>query len=164
MTYTLAQLEAKLRIDEHALDVALREQPDLVYAVSQQLALAISERDQAKLELEEQEAETAIDLREDAEANDEKITDKSVEAQVKADPSVQRLAKTFIKSKAEAAKWAALQEAYEQRSYALNKLVDLYLANYYGNFEKTGGDYKNIKAKEVKEELATRRKRVGARE
>lgn len=164
MSYTLAQLESKLKIDEHALDEALRDNPDLFYQVSQRLALAISARDEAKLILEETEAEAAMELRKEAEANDEKFTDKSVEAQVKLDKEVQKTARRFADYKSEAAKWTVLKEAYEQRSYALNKLVDLYLANYYGNFEKTGGDYKNVKAKEVKEELATRRKRVGVRE
>jgi hypothetical protein len=32
--------------------------------------------------------------------------------------------------------WAALKEGYDQRSYALNHMVDLYLANYYGNIER----------------------------
>lgn len=150
----------KLVIDEHALEIALREHPQLVYDVGIELALAISNRDEAKQTLEELEAETAISLRREAELAEERVTDKSIESQVKFNRGVKEANAFFLEKKLEAAQWSVLKDSFDQRSYALSKLVDLYLANYYSNIEKTGaGDYKTAQAAKVKKELSARRNR-----
>ncbi len=64
----IKNLESKLVIDEHALDVALRDHPDTFYRVAMELALAISNRDEAKQDLEEMESEVDMELRKDAAA------------------------------------------------------------------------------------------------
>jgi hypothetical protein len=156
----IKQLEQKLLIEDHALDIALREHPDLFYQVANALALAISERDEAKLALDEIEAEAAMAIRDEAAKYEEKITDKTVEMRVKTDAGVMKAARQFIQFKNEATRWTVLKEAYESRSYALSKLVDLYIANYYSSNEdkKTHAPaMREVRASQVKEINKSRR-------
>lgn len=160
---TLKQLEDKLKIDEHALDIALREHPDLFYKVATELALAISNRDEAKQVLDETEAEVDMELRKDAATSGAKTTEKEIESNKKVDSKVKSANDKFLEERFNAAKWTALKEAYEARSYALSKLVDLHLANYYSSNEdkKTGGTtLRDVRSSHVKQELAARRVKV----
>jgi hypothetical protein len=159
----LQHLELKLRIDEHALDIALREHPDLFYQVASELALAISNRDEAKQDLDEVEAEVDMELRKDAATSGEKTTETQIQSNKKLDKRVKSANDILLEQRYNAAKWTALKEAYESRSYALSKLVDLYLANYFSSTEdkKTGAaTLRDVQSRHVKEELASRRKRV----
>jgi hypothetical protein len=159
----LKQLEAKLRIDEHALDIALREHPDLFYKVATELALAISNRDEAKQDLEEIEAQVDMELRKAAAVSDTKTTEKEIESNKKVDKKVKAANDKFLEERFNAAKWTALKEAYEARSYALSKLVDLFLANYYSANEdnRTGATtLRDARAQHVKKDLVERRVRV----
>jgi hypothetical protein len=159
MSVDIKELEAKLEIDEHALDIALREHPDLVYDVTQELALAVSHRDMAKLELDEIEAEIDKDIRKDASINDEKVTEKEVESIKKTHQKVKAANRKFLEEKFNAAKWTALKDAYEQRSYALSKLVDLYLTSYFSTNENTTGSsrFKQTNAENIKRANALKR-------
>lgn len=163
MADLLKTLEAKLVIDQHALDDALREHPDLFYKVASELALAISNRDESKQDLDEIQAKVDLDVRSEAAKFKEKTTEKEVMSMCQIDKAVIAANDKFLKEKYNTTKWTALKDAYEQRSYALSKLVDLYLANYYSSNEdkKTGGsNLRDARASHVKEELAERRKRV----
>ena len=159
----LKHLELKLKIDEHALYIALREHPDLFYQVASELALAISNRDEAKQDLDEVEAEVDMELRKDAATSGEKTTETQIQSNKKLDKRVKAANDVLLEQRYNAAKWTALKEAYESRSYALSKLVDLYLANYFSSHEdkKTGATtLREVQSRHVKEELASRRKRV----
>lgn len=152
MANILETLAGRLSINEHALDIALREHPDLFYTVATELALAISNRDEAKMEVDEVEAKVASEIRHRASVDDEKVTDKSVSDQVKLDKRVQAANTKFIEERLNAAKWTALKEAYESRSYAISKLVDLYLANYYSTIEKKNDtDYRTVRSQQIKD-------------
>lgn len=157
----LTRLEQKLKIDEHALDVALREHPDLFYQVATELAMAISHRDGAKQDLIEIESEVDMQLRKAAAAAETKTTEKEVESNRKTDKRVIKANSNYLEAHLKAAKWAALKEAYESRSYALSKLVDLHLASYYSTNESkvvSGSTLRDVRANQVKE--ANRNKRV----
>ena len=155
----IVNLENKLHIDEHALDIALREHPDLVYDVSLALAQAISIRDMTKLELDETEAEVDKEIRRAAHVSDDKVTEKEVESHKKLDKRVKSANRKFLEEKLKAAKLTALTEAYEKRSYALSKLVDLYLANYYSTNENTTGSprYKQARSEDIKRQNSLKR-------
>ena len=155
------QLEAKLKIDEHALDIALREHPDLFYQVATELALAISNRDEAKQDLDEVEAEVDIELRNAAAISGEKTTETQIQSNKKISKKVKSANDKFLAERLNAAKWTALKEAYESRSYALSKLVDLHLANYYSSNEDkkvNGPALRDVRAQEVRQ--ANQRARV----
>lgn len=147
----LKQLEAKLQINEHALDEALREHPDLFYKVASELALAISNRDEAKQDLDETEAQVDIHIRSQ---QIEKTTEGNILSLKKIGPKVKAANDKLLEEKYNAAKWTALKEAYESRSYALSKLVDLYLASYYSSEQgqqKSQLNLRDAQAARVKE-------------
>ena len=157
----LESFRAKLQIDEHSLEIELRDYPKFVDDIGQAHVLAISDRDAAKDDLDQIEAKADYEIRESAALADEKITNPEVESQKKLDPKVKAANKKFLELKLLAAQWGVLKEACEKRSYALSKLVDLYIANYYSEIEKKGeGDFKTMQSHRVKIELKERRKRV----
>lgn len=163
MATELKKLEDGLQINQHALDDALRIHPDLFYKVATELALAISNRDEAKQDLDEVEAKADIDIRAEAARIKEKTTEKEIESMRKVDKNVIAATDNFAARKLEAAKWTALKEAYEARSYALSKLVDLHLASYYSSNEEKrsgGSNLRDARARQVKTESADRRRRV----
>lgn len=160
---TIEDLEQGLRIDEHALEIELKEHAETFYKVSSHVAMSLSKRDEAKQALEEKEAEVDMELRKAASLSEERVTDTAIANQKKSDPKVKAANANFLRLKKEATQWETLKEAYQQRSYALSKLVDLYIANYYSDME-----YKNqknpvrihdAKSNQVKKVLNERRHR-----
>lgn len=148
MASKLEALRAKLIIDEYHLELMLKQHPELVYDVGIELAFAISNRDQAKQNLEEIEAVVDNEIRQNA---IDKVTEKDVESQKRRDKKVIAHNEDFLALKHLAAQWGVLKEAFDQRSYAISKLVDLYLANYYSNIEKNGEtEFKTVQADRIK--------------
>lgn len=129
----IIDLEAGLKIDEHALDTALIRQPDMFYRVSQALALAISRRDFAKQTRDELMAELDADIRAVAARHEEKITEGGIKAQLTMDPAVKRAERECLDRGAMVGQLTALKEAFVQRSYVLKDLASLYVANYYSD-------------------------------
>lgn len=157
----LEELRKKLLIDEHALELELKNYPALIDEVGQACVLAISDRDEAKEDLDEVQAVVDAQIRRNAAIADEKITEKEVESQKKLNAKVKAANQNFLDLKLEAAQWGVLKEAFDKRSYALSKLVDLYIANYYSEIEKKGNvDFKTVQSQRIKGALADRR-RVG---
>jgi len=158
----LLEFKKKLAIDEHGLEFALRDHPDFVFDVGMELAFAISDRDAAKQTLEEVEAFVDAEIRGTASQNGDKITEKEVESQKKVDNRVKAANQDYLNRKLDASQWSVLKEAFDQRSYALSKLVDLYLANYYSDKTevRTGhADIKTMRADTAKSVNASRRVR-----
>jgi hypothetical protein len=156
-------LEKKLAINEHGLEEALREHPTLFYHVASETALSMSRRDEAKQSLEETVAAVMMDIRREAERRDEKVTDKSVEAECKSDATVRKANKFYLDAKLGADKWSALRDAYVQRSHALSKLVELYLNQYYASTQsdRVGSDtFRTMEAQRIKQGVAEKRRRV----
>lgn len=125
------ELEDALRIDEHALEEALRDQPSLFYRVSSAYALQISRRDAAKQALADAEASADLTVREEARENDRKINEGEIRSTVQTEPDVMKARKRFSELSEAVGKLGALKEAFQQRSYALKDLAGLYIANYY---------------------------------
>lgn len=132
------ELEAALRIDEYALEEALREQPGLFYRVGAAYAMEVSRRDAAKQALQDQEARESLDVREGARESGEKITEGQVSATVQTAPDVVRARERLLELSESVGRLGALKEAFQQRSYALKDLAGLYVANYYSASENSG--------------------------
>ena len=161
MPSKLEEYREKLLINEHSLETELRDLPKLVDDIGQEHVLVIADRDEAKQELDEIEAKVDAEIRRDAAIADEKITNPEVESQKKLNPKVKAANKKFLDLKLEASQWGVLKEAVEKRSYALSKLCDLYIANYYSEIEKKGsGDFKTVQSQRAKQELKERRAKV----
>jgi hypothetical protein len=153
------ELEAKLLIDEYGLDVSLRENPDLFYKVSFELAYAISERDEAKNNLAKIEAEVDKRLRRDAAIGGTKTTEKEIECNKQLDREVIEASEKYMDRKLAASLWEVLKEAYEKRSFALSSLVDLYSANYFSDVgERNAKDrHSSAQVQQIKMEAARQR-------
>lgn len=131
------ELEDALRIDEHALEEALRDQPPLFYRVGSAYALEVSRRDAAKQALQDAEAAESLRVREEAREAEQKITEGEVAAKVQTSARVAAARARLQQLSESAGRLAALKEAFQQRSYALKDLAGLYVANYYGASEHT---------------------------
>lgn len=155
------ELEAALRIDEHALEEALRDQPETFYRVAKGLALEISRRDGAKQALQDAEFAADLRVRGQAEKQEKKITEGEVRARVHGDDEVVFAREEYARLCESAGKLAALKEAFQQRSYALKDMVGLYIANYYSASENSaaGASMRDRSAGEARARMNEARRR-----
>ena len=135
----LQELEKGLSIDPHALDDALTTQSVIYYEVSQRLALLTSRRDAAKLSMADTEAYTDGIIRRAAREQDSKKTAEEIRALVRVNGAVQKAQRVYLTLNYGVGQFRALQEAFQQRSYALNKLVELYLSSYFADAPVNAG-------------------------
>lgn len=158
----LRELEDALVIDEHALDEALREQPQLFYRISRAYALEISRRDAAKQALQDEEASVELDFRDDARERERKITEGEVKAHVQTDGRVVAARDRLARLSESVGKLSALKEAFQQRSYALKDLAGLYIANYYTASEHTAASssLRDRRAAEARADMSQARRRT----
>lgn len=152
----LHELEEGLRINKTALDDELQMQPELFYAVSKRAALAVSIRDGAKQTLQETESRINLAVRLAAEKDGEKLTEREVEARVRLHSKVQAAQDALLAANHEVAMLSALKDAFQQRSYVLKDLANLWVANYYGDASagRASDDIKTKDAAYVKREAA----------
>jgi hypothetical protein len=151
--------EKDLRIDEHALEEALLDQPSLFYHVSREVALLVSQRDAAKQELQEIEALVDAEIRHDFEVSGDKITEKQVESAKLLDKRVKIAKRKLSELNEQLGLASALKEAFSQRAYALKDLVALYVANYYGqDTERPARQTKDVDSRIAKEAMNKHRR------
>lgn len=161
----LRELEESLRIDEYALEAALREQPELFYRVASAYAMEISRRDAAKQALQDAESEADLGVRRDAQQEERKITEGEIRAMVQIDASVVKARARLNRLSESVGRLGSLKEAFQQRSYALKDLAGLYVANYYSASENNAasGAVRNQSAEAARRAMNEAR-RGGARE
>lgn len=125
------ELEEALKIDRDDLDSCLVDQPGYFYHVAEAVAQANAERDTIKLELEEQTAILDKEVRKNALNAEEKITEAGIQNRLRTMPKIKELQLAYLDARTEADRWAALKEAYQQRSFMLRELVALHLASFH---------------------------------
>lgn len=149
----LAQLKENLKIDEHELDENFVEQPTLFYHVASAHQEASAALDRIKSEMEQAEAEMYVQYTKKAVEAEEKWTDTSIKRDIVNSQRMRKLEARWLDLKAKVGKLAVMKEAYSQRGYALNKLADLYAANYFTT--ESGGKRRS----ELAEDMAERNKK-----
>ncbi len=153
----LADLEKGLSIDEHGLDESCQMQPELFYQVSKRLALQTSRRDAAKQYLSEVEAIADKEIRERFNEGKDKAkpTEREIEARKIRHPQVKEAQRQLLKLNYSMAQLTALKDSYQQRSYVLKSMIELFLSNYYGEISATGNerDIKERKAHTAKKAM-----------
>lgn len=117
------ELRQGLSIDPEDLDRCLVQQPDLYYHVAELYANALSEKDGAKLDLEEASADLDMQLRKDAQEKEERITEEGFKQRLRASPVIKKLNRSFLELREQADILLALKESYQQRSFMLRELV-----------------------------------------
>jgi hypothetical protein len=121
-------LRDQLSIDKDDLDTSLIEQPDLYYHVAECFSEAVADRDSAKLDLEQALAGLDEQLRQEAAAREEKVTEVLIQRRLATHPRIQELERSSLRLRAEVDKWQALKEAYQQRSFMLRELVQMLIS------------------------------------
>jgi len=152
----IASLQKWLKPDKDDLDEEFIAHPELIYHITSAYEAAVLERDACKIEIDQAEAEIHAQLIEKAEESTEKWTDTSIKRQVTSSVRMIKLHKKFLSIKERVGKLNAMKEALSQRGYSLNKLSDLYVANYFTR--ESGGKRRS----EIAEDIAARnRKEAG---
>jgi hypothetical protein len=128
-----------LVIDKDDLNECLSQQPELYFHVSDAHALAIAERDEAKLDFEVAEAEEAQKIRDKYAEKEEKLTEGGLKEQLRLSKKLDGLRAAQVERKALVEKWAALKESYSQRSYMLRQLVPMYISRFASSGMRVGG-------------------------
>lgn len=131
MSYSIEQLRALLVIDKHNLDEELIRQPQLYDEAARGAARAASIAAKKKLERNETEAKRATSMRNAATKKGQKITEAQVNKDLPKDPEFIKASLAYIAAEEDAGMWAALKDAFAQRSYALKDLVQLYLGGFF---------------------------------
>jgi hypothetical protein len=120
-----------LRIDRDGLDECLMEQPEVYHHVSEAFAAAAARRDKIKLDYEEAEATEDARIRLEALNSQTKLTESMVERTFKRNAQLQKMQRLLLSARAEAERWKALKEGFEQRSFMLRELVSLTISQSY---------------------------------
>ena len=147
------ELEEALLIDKEDLDSVNETHADLFHRVSKQLALLISRRDAAKLEKEDIEARIDARIRHDAEVHETKLTEKQVESEKRLHKDVQAAVNRQSQLNEQVGRWSALKESFQQRSYALGHLADLYVSGYFGGTSGASARMKEHDAGNARREM-----------
>lgn len=128
MSKNMDRLREQLLIERDALSDCLIEQPQLYFDVATGHAESVARRDALKLDVEEVQAEVDKRIRADAVVKDVKLTEAAIQQQLKLDAKVADLAHRSLAAREETDRWAALREAYQQRSFMLRELVALHVS------------------------------------
>ena len=123
----LTRYRRRLRIDRDDLDTALLRHSEYYDKVSEAQVEALAKRDMLKLDLEIATAAEDRKLRHMAAVHDEKITEPKIRQEIAGSKKLQELERDYLNAKHEEARWSALKDSWQQRSYALRELVQIHL-------------------------------------
>lgn len=120
-------------IDPYALDKELLRQASLTYHWAERQADAQRDQDEAKAKLDVTRANLDLDVRSNPEAYGiAKISEKTVESAVLTQQAYQDGLREIAKARHDLDVFKAAVQACEHKKRALEKLVDLFLAGYFG--------------------------------
>lgn len=122
------RLQDRLAIDREGLSDCLIEQPQLYYDVTNLYVQAVSQRDAAKLDLEEATARADKAVRRAAEVAETKITEALIKQELALDKNLRSLHTEILELTEQVGQLGALRDAFSQRSFMLRELVALYVS------------------------------------
>jgi uncharacterized protein (DUF1778 family) len=156
------RFKRKLTIDKLALDDDLAEVGAIFQEVGEEIAYAVSRRDEAKDELARTEADVDNLVRRDAVQTGSKVTDTMAKHAVQLHRDVVGAKARLRNREEELARLQALDRSFTQRGYAIKEMVSLHLAAYFSTTGKTvrhdvesGG--RDIRVQEIRRQQATQR-------
>jgi len=157
----LKEFEGYLRVDQNDLDNAVIEHPELYWRICYQYKMAISDRDGAKDQLKQTDGNLYLAHKEALETAGEKSTEARIAALVESDVEHQDALSDYRRLALNVELLESLKAAFEQRSYALKELVELYCVNYAMNSAITKKETTMVRdhaAEEARAELSRARK------
>lgn len=129
----IAEYEKMLLIDRYSLDEELTRHPDAYYRISENYIATVDARDQAKQFLKGTEGQCYLAIRADLEDAGAKVTEKLIESRVLNDKAYLDARGDLQDKSAEVDRWSALKSSFDQRSYMLKALCELYAAGYFSD-------------------------------
>lgn len=148
-SFTIKQAREALAIDKNSLDEEMVRHPTLLAEVGKNQAMANAIRDTCKDRMEEQEAISYLQSKEQADPKS-KPTDYSIKAEAKISKKVLKLLGEYRDAKKKAAVWDTVWTAFMQRSFMLNKLAELYTAQFYSSDSYVRPEYDRKKPEKSK--------------
>lgn len=131
--------EQDVKIDKDNLDSELQNHSDILYHYDEELSDEKQVLANLELELSVLEAETAYKIRNGSYPDfDGKVTEGVVKELIEKDKDVIELRKRVIAQKRIVSRTASAAESMRQRRYMLQKLVDLYIYEYYNSVKENG--------------------------
>lgn len=131
--------EQDVRIDKYNLDSELENHSDVLYHYDEELSDEKQVLANLELELSVLEAETAYKIRNGSyKGYDGKVTEGVVKELIEKDKDVVALRRRIIEQKRVVNRTASAAESMRQRRYMLQKLVDLYIYEYYNKVKENG--------------------------
>lgn len=142
LTMSPQEIRDRLLIRTDQLDREIEEQPQFYGLVAEAAAMAKSHVEGLEEEIKTCEAARDREIREDAEREDERITENAIKSLVASDPDRKALVAKQLKAKDAQRRLEAMASSAKSRSYALRDVVDLLLANVYGDSSAKGSAHK----------------------
>lgn len=158
---TLEEAQELLLIDRNNLDTECSRYSDVLYKIGTAAAIAVSERDEAKLSLDQAYANKAQQIRTQAERDSVKLTEAKIEEMVKTSEDYIDANTEFLEKKLQADLWYSMKDAFSGKGKMLVEVCNLFLAGYFGEKVIRGDksveevSYKETRAK-MKEEREAR--------
>jgi hypothetical protein len=122
----MKELREKIKFDRDALDDAIEEQSGLFLEAADAHALAISDRDLAKSEMEQEFARAC-----DRARNGEKKTEAAIKEAAQMDKKYKAAEKRYLDAKLNADYSVSLRESFDMRGKMLREMAQLFIAGYY---------------------------------
>jgi len=129
---------SELRIDKHALDREVCEQPERSLHAGQEAARLASVRDLAKDRSKVVAAQRSLDIRTELADAGGRVTEAQIEARLMTDEERIAAHREYIEAERNVAEAEAERDAWRERGYMLKTLGDLYSAGYWANASLAG--------------------------
>jgi len=154
-------IQRDVEVQEHLLDQEWKRQPELVFKYGMMLADARRELQRAERMLVDRKNELSRDIRENPEAYGlAKVTESAIQTAIELDKRYLDWRDEIDQLRYEVGVLAAAMEALQHKRRALEKLVDLYLADYYEATPKVKAADKD----KVQKKATRRRVRIGGKQ
>lgn len=150
LVMALDNLQPYLAIDMKDLETAFIEQPQRYYEVGCVYSEALSLRDTEKNAVKELYAKLSFQKRDEFKTAGERDTDSKIDAAIVDDETYRQCMATYLEVNELSERAFALKAAFEQRSYALNKLADMYVCGYVTSSSTESGRRSAIETKSAR--------------
>ena len=161
LRFDLEQVQAKLRIDKHALDDEVEQQPEVFGEVAEAAVIAKSQVESLEEQVKLLEASIDFNAREQASNDDARITENEIKALVINSDARKEMIIKLLNARHQHRQLEALTVSFRHRYYALRDMVDLYLASYYSSRSASGRreERKETEVDRITEKMGERREK-----
>ena len=136
--FDLEQFQSKLRIDKHALDDEVEQQPEIFGETAEAAVMAKSQVESLEEQVKLLEASIDCNAREQARNDYARIKENEIKALVVNSEVRKEMIIKLLNARHQHRQLEALTVSFRHRSYALRDMVDLYLASYYSSRSASG--------------------------